>query len=285
MHINAYYNGLFTSREKIRIPLTDRAVFFGDGIYDAAIGRGGKIFMLDEHIERFYSNARALDIPIKTTPQELKSILINLASSSPHECYFVYLQLTRFSPERTHSYPDTELSNLLITVTEQEMPSLGKKLKLAVEKDIRHEMCNVKALNLLPSVLASRKAALLGCDEAVLHRNGVVTEGARSNVHIITNGAVITHPLDNRILPGISRKHMLGVCQSLGIPVIERPFSLYELFKADEVLVTSSSKLALPVKQVDKIEFYLSENGLGNKICRKMLSDFINFTKKDTTNC
>ena len=285
MLTNAYYNGLFTTRDKIRISLTDRAVFFGDGIYDAAIGRGGKIFMLDEHLERFYSNAKTLDIPIKTTQKELENILLKLAALSPYECYFVYFQLTRFSSERAHAYPDTDDSNLLVTVTDQEPPSLNKHLRLTVEKDLRHEMCNVKTINLLPSVLASRKASILGFDEVILHRNGVVTECAHSNVHILSGGTVITHPLDNYILPGISRKHMLSVCKRLGIPVLERAFSLYELFKADEILVTSSSKLALTVRQVDELEFTTSNKSLGSTICKEMLEDFISFTKKDTTNC
>ena len=285
MQINAYYNGEFSSRENIKIPLCDRAVFFGDGIYDAAIGHSGKIFMLDDHIERFYSNAKAVDIPIKLSACELKNILLHLASKSPYECYFVYFQLTRFSEERVHSYPDCDKSNLLITVTNQEYPDSRRELKLTLAKDVRHEMCHIKTLNLLPAVLASKKATLIGYDETVLHRNGEITECSHSNVHIIADSVLITHPLDNHILPGISRKHMLAVCKRLGIKTQERIFSVYELLKADEILVTSSSKLALPVKQVDYVGFPRKSNGIGRKICDEMLSDFINFAKKGTTNC
>ena len=219
MHINAYYNGLFTTRDKILIPLTDRALFFGDGIYDAAIGRNGKIFLLDDHIDRFFDNAKALDIPIELDRKKLKSVLLELAARSPHDCYFVYFQLTRFSEERVHAYPKDSKSNLLITVTKQPMPSPNQKLKLALERDIRYEMCHIKTLNLLPSVIASHKADINGKDETVFHRNGTVTECAHSNVHIVSDNVIYTHPTDNHILPGISRKHFIKTAKKYFPPV------------------------------------------------------------------
>ena len=285
MQTDAYYNGEYTTRDKIRIPLTDRAVYFGDGIYDAAIGHSGKIFMLDDHVERFYSNAKAVDLSINLTKNEFKSILLRLAAESPYDCYFVYFQLTRFSEERSHAYRSTNKSNLLITVTYQETPNVNKEIKLMLTKDIRHEMCNIKTLNLLPAVLSSQKAALIGCDEAVLHRNGTVTECSHSNVHIISDSVLITHPLDNHILPGISRKHLLEVCHRLGIKTSERRFSVYELLKADEILVSSSSKLALNVNQVDYVKFPRKNDSIGRKICNEMLLDFVNFAKNDETHC
>ncbi len=285
MLINAYYNGLFTSRENIKIPLNDRAVFFGDGIYDAAIGRHGKIFMLDEHIERFFTNARLLDLRVEFTKSELTKILLTLAENAGDECFFVYFQLSRSSDERTHSYPDNAGANLLVTVSDIPFPDVKRRVSLTLADDIRYEMCHVKTLNLLPAVLASHKATALGKDETIFHRNGTVTECAHSNVHIITDSVILTHPKDKHILPGISRGHMLKVCKRLGIPVIEREFSVYELFKADEVLITSSSKLALRASSVDSVSFHCRENGLGRKICDEMLKDFVSLTENDTSDC
>ena len=282
MKPNAYYNGVFTAFENIKIPLTDRAVFFGDGIYDAAIGRNGKIFMIEEHLDRFFANAKAVDIPLKMSREKIREILLHLVSNSPYECYFVYFQLTRHSEKRTHAYTENSKSNLLVTVTEQPIPSIEKGVKLTLAKDIRYEMCNVKTLNLLSAVLASRKALLLGKDEAVFHRNGTVTECAHSNIHIISNSALITHPLDNYILPGLSRGHMIEVARRLGVEVSERAFSVYELFNADEVLVTSSSKLAVPALSVDYRELPCPKNGIGRKICEEMLADFVRLTEKET---
>jgi len=285
MRINTYYNGRFSTRDEVSIPLTDRSVFFGDGIYDAAIGRNGKIFMLEDHVERFFKNAKALDLSFEFDKNRLEELLLSLAENFSGECFFIYFQLTRSSEKRTHSYPENAGSNLLITLTEQTIPDVTKKLTLTLAKDIRYEMCHIKTLNLLPAVIASRKAESIGKDETVFHRNGIVTECAHSNVHILSDSVLYTHPLDNHILPGISRKHLIEVCDRIGIKVVERKFSVYELLKADEVIVTSSSKLGMLANSIDYTNYSQNPNGIGAKICNQMFEDFINFTKKDTIDC
>lgn len=275
MNVNAYYNGEFKHRDEIRIPLTDRALFFGDGIYDAAIGRNGKIFMLDEHIDRFLSNAAAIDIPLPCTRTELKRILLKTVMLSGETTYFVYFQLSRFSEERVHAAPPTEKSNILVTVSPFKLFDKNKRLRLITYEDIRHGMCNVKTLNLVPAVLSSKNAAEAGADEAVFVRNGIVTECSHSNIHIVKRGKIITHPLDRHILPGISRMHMLSVCDRLSIPYEERKFPLSELMDADEVLVTSSSKLALSAFDIDGKIYDNSESDIAQRICKRMRDDFL----------
>ena len=279
MSINAYYNGVFCNKVTISIPVTDRSVFFGDGIYDAAIGKGMRIFMLKEHIDRFFSNAKALDIPFDLSENDLIRILERLCSLANYKCFFLYFQLSRFSPERCHAYPKTKKYNLLITVSEIPEPASDRILSLSVEEDVRHTMCNIKTLNLLPAVIASHKAELQGKDEAVLHRGGIVTECAHSNIHIIKNGKLITHPLDNFILPGISRKHLLLVCERMGVCAEERVFDLRELFSADEILLTSSSKLALRVGNINEYEYRIYDGSLGDLLCKEMHNDFYRFCK------
>ena len=118
----AYYNGQLLDFSEVRIPLTDRCVFFGDGIYDAAIGRGGKIYLFREHIERFLRNAQRVGIPFSMKSDKLSELLHMMAKNCGYEEYFIYFQLSRFSPERTHAYPDTEKHNMLITVKESTLP-------------------------------------------------------------------------------------------------------------------------------------------------------------------
>ncbi len=118
--------------------------------------------------------------------------------------------------------------------------------------DIRWHMCDVKTLNLIPAVLASQKAMEAGCQETILVRpGGRVTECAHSNVAILKDGALITAPTDELILPGISRAHLIRAAKTLGIPVKEEPFDEEELFTADEVIVTSSSKPCLRVEKIN----------------------------------
>ena len=112
--------------------------------------------------------------------------------------------------------------------------------------------CNIKTLNLIPSVVATQKAKEAGCQECVFYRpGGRVTECAHSNVHIIKDGKLVTAPTDNLILPGIARAHIIKACKKLEIPVSETPYTLDDLFNADEVIVSSSSNLCLHANEID----------------------------------
>lgn len=275
MYLNSYYNGEFKNKDDIRIGLSDRAIFFGDGIYDAAIGRNGKIFMLDEHIERFFKNLNFLEIPFSHSRSELKELILKTVTLSSELSYFVYFQLTRYSEERLHSYPASNLSNLLITVSPFNLADSAKRLKLITVDDKRHSLCNIKTLNLLPAVLASHQAEMQGADEAVFIKDKIVTECSHSNIHIIRDSVLITHPLDNSILPGISRLHLLNVCERLGIKYIEKKFTVDDMLSADEVIVTSSSKLAMPVYKINETEFPKKRNSLGNLLTKTMRNDYL----------
>lgn len=275
MNYNAYYNGIFTNIDEISIPLSDRSVFFGDGIYDAAIGRNGKIFMCSEHIRRFMGNAQRLSIPISFSPEALGELLHRIVCLSHISSdYFVYFQLSRYSDKRIHSYPDVKKSNFLVTVSPITLPSPKTKLRLITYPDIRYELCDIKTINLLPAVLASKAAERQGANEAVLIKDGIVTECAHSNVHIVKRGKVYTHPVTNRILPGISRAHLLEICKRLRIPAEERAFTEEELKDADEILVTSTSKLCQCAVELNGTSLPLQNHSIGLDIAEQMLSDY-----------
>jgi len=247
---NAYYNGRFSEIDEVRIPLTDRCVYFGDGVYDAMVGRNGKIHMLEKHVERLYRSADAIGLNVGRTPEELCEIIKILTCEYPFP-YFVYVQLSRRSETRCHAADEGTVANLLITLTPHLLPSQSKKLSLTFAEDVRCRMCNVKTLNLLPAVLASTRAASEGYDEAVFVRDGFVTECAHSNISIIKCGTLITHPDCELILPGITKSLLLRSARELGIPVCERPFTRGELLQADSVLVTSTTKLVLEADRID----------------------------------
>ena len=249
----SFYNGTFAETEDIAIPLTDRALYFGDGIYDAAIGRNGRIFLLEEHLDRLYGNAPKLSIPVGYTREQMTDILFETVKRSGFEVYFVYFQLSRNGAKRNHVAEEKYGSNLLVTVSESALPMKNQFLDLVTYEDKRFEYCDIKTLNLLPSVLASTYAKERSCDEAVFHRGETVTECAHSNISILKNGRLVTHPTDSHILPGITRRHLIDASLRLGIEVEERGFTLGELFDADEVIVTSTTKLIAPAKSIDKI--------------------------------
>lgn len=276
----AYYNGRICEVGEVAIPLTDRAVFFGDGIYDAAIGRNGVIYLEDEHIERFIGNAKRMGIPLPFGQEELVGLLQELVTRSGEECFFLYFQLTRYSEERRHACREKERSNLLITVTGIPLPDPKRRLSLVSYPDKRYEYCHIKTLNLLPAVLASSFAEGMGADEAVFHRGEVVTECAHSNISIIKGGTLITHPTDTHILPGIARARMIEICKEMGVKVEERAFTRGELMRSDAALVTSSSKLCLMARCVDGVNLRLCEREAAEGICERFFNEFMLKTAK-----
>lgn len=247
-----YYNGEYGEIETMCIPMNDRVCYFGDGVYDATYSRNYKIFALEEHIDRIYNSAALLRIQVGQTKEEMKAILQEMVNKMDTGSNFVYWQLTRGTGKRNHAFPtDGSKANLWITISPKDIVDTYKKIKLITKEDTRFLHCNIKTLNLIPSVMATQDAIEAGCDETVLHRGDRVTECAHSNVHILKNGTFITAPTDHLILPGIARAHLIKACKKLGIAVDETPFTLKEMMDADEVIVSSSGSLCLAAESID----------------------------------
>ena len=164
---------------------------------------------------------------------------------------FVYWQVTRGVEERNHVYAPDIPGKLWVLIRPQKLNDPDVPIAINDEEDTRFYHCNIKTLNLLPSVMTAQRAKCAGFDETVFHRGDIVTECSHSNVHIISGGKLITAPCDNLILPGITRAHILRICERLGIPVEERPFTLDEMMAADEVFFSSSSALTCRIREID----------------------------------
>ena len=270
----AYYNGKMGLQEELTIPFLDRAMFFGDGVYDATYCANRKIFEKDWHLERFYNSLKAVKIPFKLTKEQLLAELQKCidAMDSDGVC-FVYWEVTRGTAPRNHLFPNVE-PNLLINITESKLTDLRNPCKLITEEDTRFYHCNIKTLNLLPSVMASQKAFEAGAKEVVFHRGNRVTECAHTNVNISKNGVYITPPLDELILPVVTRRHYITLCQRLGIPYQERTFTLEELFDADEVFITSAGTLGLPAYEIDQKKVGGKAPELLKKLQKAAVEDF-----------
>jgi D-alanine transaminase len=233
------------------IPFNDRVCFFGDGVYDATYSANYKIYALDDHIDRFFNSAGLLDINLPVTKDEMKSLLYDMVKKVETGDLFVYWQATRGTQIRNHAFDPEIRANIWIVLKPAKIKDVTKKLKVITGDDTRFLHCNIKTLNLLPSVMASQRAESIGCDETILHRDGRVTECAHSNVSILRNGKLITAPTDRLILPGITRMHIIKMCKRLGIPVEETPFKLEDIFTADEVIISSAGQLCMGVSEVD----------------------------------
>ncbi|MBS5982440.1 MAG: D-amino acid aminotransferase [Clostridium butyricum] len=274
-----YYNGEYDLIENMKVPMNDRVCYFGDGVYDATYSRNHKIFALDEHIDRFFNSAGLLQMKIPYTKGELKELLCDMVKKVDCGEQFVYWQITRGTEMRNHAFPKGDAkANLWIILKPLNIKDMSHKLKLITLEDTRFLHCNIKTLNLLPSVMAAQKTEEMGCDEAVFHRGERVTECAHSNVSIIKDGILKTAPTDNLILPGIARAHLIKMCKRFNISVDETPFNLNELMNADEVIVTSSGQFCMAVCEIDG----KSVGGKAPKIIKKLqdslLEEFLNET-------
>lgn len=269
-----YYNGTYGPLDEMTVPMNDRASWFGDGVYDAGPCRNYHIFALDEHVDRFFRNADALKIIMPVSKEELKDLLSRLVQKMDTGNLFVYYQVTRGTGTRKHTFTEGK-GNLWITLTPAEISDGHTPIQLVTTEDTRFFHCDIKTLNLIPSVMASQKATEAGCAEAVFYRpGGRVTECAHSNIHILKNGILYTAPTDHLILPGIARAHLLQACSALDIPFREQAFSLQELFEADEVIVTSSSNLCLRADQIDGIRVGGKDYALYNRLREYLLNEF-----------
>ena len=261
-----YYNGKYDEIDKMTIPMNDRAHFFGDGVYDATYCRNYIIWNLQEHLDRLYNSARLLEIEPPCTKAEMAELLKEMVKKVDTGNQFVYWQISRGTADRVHAFPKGVKSNLWITLRPRNVADTYQPVRVVTTEDTRFLHCNIKTLNLLPSVIYTQRAEEAGCDEAILHRGDRVTECSHSNVHIIKDGTLITAPCDNLILPGITRAHILRICERLGIPVEERPFTVGEMMAADEVFFSSSSALTCRIREIDGKAVGMRDEGTFGRI-------------------
>ncbi len=274
-----YYNGKYDLLENMTVPMNDRACYFGDGIFEVAYCRNYKIYALDEHMDRLYESAAILGLNIPHTKEELSEIIRGLVHKLDDHEQIVYWQISRGTQLRNHAPAEGIVANVWITLRPMKLKDIYTPMKLISLEDTRFLHCNMKTLNLIPTVLASAKAEAAGAEEAVFHRNGRVTECAHSNISIIqSDGSVKTAPADNYILAGVARAHFIKMCQSFGVKVYEEPYTMEELMAADEVVVTSSGTLCRPVCMIDGIPVGGRSPELLRKLQDALMKDFMDKT-------
>ena len=247
-----YYNGEIGPLEEMKIPMLDRAVYFGDGCYDAAMFSNNRIFALEDHLDRFYNSCRLLEIPFDMEREALTKELQKCIDANELSEGMIYWQCSRGTYYRSHNFPpETVKPNLMIFTVPDQIVPMDTTYKLISMEDTRFLHCNIKTLNLIPSVIAYQRCIEAGCQETLFHRQGRVTECAHSNVLILKDGTLHTPPRDNLILPGITLKHLILLAKENNIPVIEAPFSMDELKNADEVIISNSGAFCIRADELD----------------------------------
>ena len=246
-----YFNGEIGNVDEMLIPLCDRSVFFGDAVYEAVLVLNKKPFTLDLHLDRLYNSLRLTEIVFQMSRDDLKREISKVINASEDEVAMLYIQVTRGNAPRKHEYPLNRRPNLIMSVTPINLPSKDKKASLLSMEDLRFSYCNIKTTNLLPNVFAAQRATASGATEALQHRGDRLTEAAHSSILIIKDGTVIMPPLDEYILPSITRAVIKQICEDNCINTETRIITVDEVFDADEIILCSTTKNIIYVFEID----------------------------------
>jgi len=257
----SFYNGEFCTYERAQTSVEDRGNTFGDGVYDALTAFNGIAFNLERHIDRFFNSMAQIDIHSPYSKQEMKEIINQALEKLNYKQSMLYFQMTRGSEKRSHVFSDDMTGNFYLTAREKKSYEAERKngACLISLPDDRWRRCDIKSLNLLANVLAAKKAAEKGCIEALLVRDGHAAECTASSFYVVKDGIVYTEPLSPLILKGITRSCLFEVvAPKTGVKFIEKHLSLEEVYNADEIFITSCSKMLLPITAVDEQKMSLS---------------------------
>lgn len=272
------FNGIISDDQPI-INMEDRGYQFGDGIYEVVGVYHSKLYLLDEHMNRLVQSAEKLNIELPFSIEEMKTQLLELVHLNKLSEGIVYLQVSRGVAPRTHELPTTPITPVVLAYTKtlDDLTELQDNGSTAIlQEDIRWLRCDIKSLNLLPNTMAKQKAVEHNAVEAILHRGNVVTEASSSNVCIVKDGEIFTHPANNYILNGITRQRAIELCKHLDIPVHEKAFTVEQLFEADEVFITATK---LDVVAINEIDGHTIGTGKPGAISRQLLKAFREDTK------
>ena len=250
----AFLNGEYLPLEEARISPLDRGFLFGDGIYEVIPVHGGRPIGLSLHFDRMRDGLSELEINLDWTVEQWREICNNLIDKNGAGDLTTYLQVSRGADtKRHHAYPEGITPTVFGFASPLIVSTDAKPLKISSAADKRWRRCNIKSTALLGNVIHFQNGQAKGKDEMLLYNAaGEVTEGSAANAFIIKNGVVATPPLDNQVLPGITRLMLLDMLRNNGsVLTEERVVTMQEARAADEIWLTSSSKDVAPVVELD----------------------------------
>lgn len=249
------WNSQLVDREDVRIDPEDRGYQFGDGIYEVVRAYNGTYFCLDDHVDRLFRSAEEIEMSIPQSKDEVKELMKQILKENDIDTGNLYMQVTRgIASPRNHSYPDGEILPTVTgttTIVPRDANKIETGIQAVIEEDIRWLRCDIKSISLLGNIMLKHEAHKQNVEEAILHRDGVVTECSSSNVAIVKDGVIYTHPDGNLILPGVTKKVWLECAEELEIPVKQEPFTLEDLKQAEEVFISSTTVEVTPVTAID----------------------------------
>ncbi|MBU5359680.1 D-amino-acid transaminase [Enterococcus raffinosus] len=271
------WNEKIVDESEVKIDIEDRGYQFGDGIYEVIRIYDGYMYMEKEHLDRLWVSAEKIRMTLPFTREELSQRLHRLAREVGLENARVYFQVTRGTAKpRLHDFPDPKEVQpvLMADIQPASRPSAKQNIgiRAGFVQDKRWLHCDIKSISLLGNIMALDEAQQKGYDEAVLVRDGIVTEASASNLWMVKDEVLYTHPDGNLVLPGIAKIKIRELVKALGIELKEEAFTEKELLAADECFKTSSVAEIMPIIEIDNQTI---GDGTPGKVTKKLLNAYI----------
>ena len=250
-----YLNGAFVPPEEAKISIFDRAVNFGDAVYEVAGVLEGKLVDFEHHMERYFSSLEKLSIPSPLSKDEILQAFRELVKANNIEEGLVYMQVSRGVAERDFVWEEGMKPTVFMftqpkLTIENEVAKTG--IKVCSVEDIRWARRDIKTVNLLGQVLVKQMAHDQGAYEALMiDTEGHITECGSTSFFIIADNRIITRPLSNDILPGVTRRALVSLADGKNLELVEKKFTLADAISADEAFITGASSYVIPVTQID----------------------------------
>ncbi len=252
-----YLDNQIVDQIDAKISVFDRGFLFGDGIYEVMVKIDGKILYEQEHMDRFKQCLKKINIPFRTEdlPEKI-SDLLQASQLSDADC-LIYFQVTRGTAPRKHAFPDNIEPSFVMYALPISLPDINQDhLSVITMPDFRWSRCDIKMISLLGTVMANDEATKQGAYEAVFIREGKVTEASHCNVFFAKDDIVYTHPVNEFILDGVTRRIVLSLCDDLGIVVKEEAVDQANITRMDEAFLTGTTTQIASIRQIDQHYFY-----------------------------
>jgi D-alanine transaminase len=250
-----YVNGEYVPEEKAKVSIFDRAFLFADAIYEVTAVLDGKLVDYDAHMQRLHRSLRELNMSQPVSDSDIREMHEELMRCNNITEGLIYMQITRGVAERDFAYPkDAKQTIVAFTQVKDLVDSAQAKtgIRIITIPDIRWQRRDIKSTGMLAQAMGKQAAAEAGVNDAWMVEDGYVTEGTSNTAFIVLGGKrLVTRPLSNSILPGITRRTILKLADSGEIEVEERPFTVDEAKGADEAFLTSASSFVMPVIEIN----------------------------------
>lgn len=249
-----YLNGAFMPMDEARVPVLDRGFIFGDGVYEVVPAYSRRPFRLAEHLRRLQHSLDGIRLANPLTDMAWTKLMSEIIAKNDGEDQSVYLQVTRGVAKRDHAFPKDTMQTVFMMsnpLTTPPQAQVDNGVAAITAADFRWLKCDVKSVSLLGNCLLRQMAADAGAAEAILFRDGKLTEASASNVFVVKNGVLLAPPKNNLVLPGITYDVVLEIAHAREFEVEVREISEAEARGADEIWVTSSTKEVLAITTLD----------------------------------